>query len=159
RLVMEVGGIDRAAMSIGAQIRRGQLSRPVEQEGRGPERAACVRVYGSILERGRHCLLRLVARGRQLPRPSLGVLEQLGETRVDRRGWAWRCGLGCARREERVREADPLTLGLDDPSFACGQKTDVAWHARGRLRYRDRRMRVRGGGSQKVTARSRQREE
>ena len=78
-----------------------------------------------LLKSSGNRVLRLVDRRRELPRPCLGIVEQLGEAGVNLCTAPRICRLKGACREQRVSEANPIAFGLDDASLesryeACG---------------------------------------
>ena len=117
RLEVEVRGVDGPPHRVVRTVGGRQLAGTVEEERRRSRRTTRARMPRGLLESRRDCLVGLVDRRGELPGSRLGIVEQLGEARVDLCTTLRICRLEGACGEQRVREADPIALGLDDASL------------------------------------------
>jgi hypothetical protein len=100
-------------------------------------------VLRSLLESSCNVLVRALHRGGQLPRARLRILEELGQPGVDLRATHRISRLVGPCREQRVGEADSISVEVDDARLDGGRQACVASHSGRCLGNRDGRMRVR----------------
>ena len=98
----------------------------------------------SVLERVRHRLVRRTDRRGQLPCPRFGVVEELCKPSVNLGPSSPIGRLVRARGEERMREADPALVELDDPRLERGAKACLSIDSGRCFRDSDRGMCIRG---------------
>ena len=112
---MEVRGVDRAAQLVVGTGSGSQLTCPVEQKGAGTWGAAEPGTARGVLERSCDDVVRLVGGRGQMPSSRLGIVDELRQPRVHLGTAKRTCHLVRTRREQRMREADPVAVELDDP--------------------------------------------
>ena len=126
---VQVRGLHRPTHRIVPTGRGCQLLRAVEKERGGSGRPTPPRMVGRALDDGCHRLVGLVDRRRQLPRPGFGILEQLREPHVDLVAAKRVARLVRTRGEQRMREADPTSVELDE----AGVRVQAPGRPRARL--------------------------
>lgn len=87
---------------------------PSQLRGRLRSAAARGRICGDLEHRGDH-RIRLQASAADVSRPLLGILDELGEHAVCRPPLLGRGAVVGRGREQRVREAEPISLVLEHP--------------------------------------------
>jgi hypothetical protein len=106
-----LGRLDAAPARVVAGVGRGQPAGLLPQHGRGVGRAAGPRAAGGLVERGGDLGVGLLHGQRQVPPAFLGVVQDRGETGVQRPLARRRELREQHRREQRVR--DPHLVGVD----------------------------------------------
>jgi len=156
---MQVRGVHCTAKRLVGKVGRRQLARAVEKKGGRPRSASSPRMQRGRLECKRDGLVRVFDRRGQLPCTRLRILQELGEPGVDL-GAAYGIGrLVRPRGEQRVREANPVALELDDPRLERRRQTRAAPHAGRGLGETSCRVCVCGSREQVVTALRRKRKQ
>ena len=125
-LEVEIRGRDPPTDGLVSLVRRRELARSVEEQCRRTQRAASTSVVGGVDEDLGDFRLRLGDARGELPRTRLQVFEQFREARMHRTSTQWVGDLVRARCQERMREADPLSVELHQPRLERWGKARVA---------------------------------
>ena len=143
-------------MCVVGPVGRRELAGAVEEKRGCPGRASHPRSTGGLLERNSDRFVRLCNGRGQVSPPRFRILHELGEARVYLRPAKWISRLVCTGREQWVREADPVSVELDDMSFEGRSQPGLARYTGRGLDEPDCRVRERGGREEVIAALRRQ---
>ena len=121
-LEVQIGGVNRSATRLVGPVGRRQPTRAVEQQRGRPRGTPRPSVMSRLFQRRGDSLVRLLDRGSQLPCTRLRIFEERSKPDVNLDPPR---GIGrFVRRggKQRVREANPIAVELDDPRLERGSK-------------------------------------